>query len=441
MARVSSKKEERERLVLTIAIGVAVALLLILGIRFILFYAPDAMRAVLAWLIGLLQKVVVQVPVQAAPAAPVVASSTATASTPDAASSLSIAPAQPAPSSASLSLATYTELFSGVGYDDAASTTAYEDYVATAISLPPDFSIAPTTAQFTPAPVDPAGVPSSENLQDSTITQGADGMYVARIPAFPDLAVVSPYRGILRFGYDSATQRTLVVYAAYQSRVLEVAQNGAVLADYSSRFGARAFGGGTDGSLAVDPVVFAQDGAWWIFSGEGSGEPKLIKIIEGDGAVIDYTTTAFPNEASLVAAPGPAPHEIYAKGSAGSYLLTDNGFKQAAVQWVSSKLNEWDGNVAMGEITSVDDSAGAAASGAMAGAGAPAPAYFLSNDGGATWIVATPGTPVNFPARGGDLRFKVVISPANSVAGGAQYATTSVGAVLLQYGVDRNSLP
>lgn len=424
MPRGSSKKEERERLVLTIAIGVAVALLLILGIRFVLLYAPDAMRAVLAWLIGLLPKVAVMPP--ATPAA----SSTVAASTPDAASVLSIAPAAPAPdSSSSLSLATYTELFSGVGYDDAANTTAYEDYVATAISLVPDFSVTPTTAQFTPATVDPAGVPPSENLGGSTVTQGADGVYAAHVPAFPNLVVTSTYQGILRFGYDAATRRTLVVYAAYRSRVLEVAQDGTVLADYSPRFDARAFGGGDDGSLAVHPVIFAHDGAWWIFSGEGSGEPKLIKIIEGGGAVIDYTTLAFPNEPSLAAAPGPSPHEIYVKGGSASYLLTDNGFKQSAVQWVSSKLNEWDGNVAMGEIASVDDSGAAIA---------PAPSYFLSNDGGATWIAATPGAAVNFPAPGGNLRFKVVISPASD---GDQYATPWVGTVLLQYGVDRSSLP
>lgn len=430
-----SKKKKRERLLIAIAIGVAVGILLILGIRVVLFYAPDAMRALFSWLMHLL------------PSAAVPSFST----TP---------PPLPLAATSTLSSATYTELFSGVGFDDATDTTVYEDYVATAISLVPDFSVSTTTATFAPAPAipapaAPAGVPASENLSGTvTVTASADGnVYTASIPAFPELVVTSSYPGILRFGYDPSTQRTLIIYAAYESRVFEMGPTGAggqtgltgltgMLADYSARFGSRVFAGDAFGSRAVDPVIFSQDGAWWIFSGAGSTKPKLMKI--QDGAVIDYTQAAFPKEATLAAAPGPAPHEIYVKGSSGSFVLTDNGFKPAAAQWVSSKLNQWDGNVAQGEITSVEDSAAFdggddTVSAAGASASVPAPSYFLSNDGGATWIAVAAGEPLIFPTSGGDFRFKVELSPTGGVTANS-YATPWVDIVRLEYWVARSAL-
>lgn len=411
-------------MLLAILIGVAVGLLLILGIRAILFYAPDVMRALLSWLIHLLPSVAVP-----------------------SFSTASLAVGQTPTST--LSSATYTELFSGVGFDDATDTTAYEDYVATAISLVPDFSVSPTMAAFTPAPTTPADVPASENLSGAVIASADGKVYTANIPAFPNLVVTSSYPGILRFGYDPSTQKTLIIYAAYESRVLEMGPTDAgssaggqigLLADYSARFSSRAFAGDAYGSRAVDPVVFSQDGAWWIFSGAGSTKPKLMKI--QDGAVIDYTQTAFPREATLAAAPGSAPHEIYVKGSLGSYILADNGFKQASAQWVSSKLNQWDGNVAQGEITSVEDSA--ALVDADANTSVPAPSYFLSNDGGARWITVTPGEPIVFPTSGSDFRFKVQLSPVGAGVAGMSaadsYVSPWVDIVRLEYWVARSAL-
>ncbi len=168
-----------------------------------------------------------------------------------------------------------------------------------------------------------------------------------------------------------------------------------------------------------------------------------------NGAVIDYTQTAFPREATLVAAPGPAPHEIYVAGSSGSYILTDNGFKQAPAQWESSKLNQWDGNVAQGEITSVEDSGNSggsggtdAAAGVFASASIPAPSYFLSNDGGEIWIAVAPEESLTFPTSGGDFRFKVELSPAVSAGSAAanSYASPWVDIVRLEYWVARSAL-
>jgi hypothetical protein len=456
-----SKKEKRYRLLLAIAIGVAVGLLLILGVRVVLFYASDAMRALLSWLMHLLPSVAVP-SFSTMPSAVSTTVSPASLVTPPSTPEFAPSPVPPAvgqtPTS-TLSSATYTELFSGVGFDDAADTTVYEDYVATSISLVPDFSVSPTTAAFSPAPTTPAGVPASENLSGA-VTASVDGkVYTASIPAFPDLVVTSSYPGIVCFGYDPATKKTLIIYAAYESRVIEMGPTGGggataggssgagdgaqigLLADYSARFGSRAFAGDAFGSRAVDPVIFSQDGAWWIFSGAGSTKPKLMKI--QDGAVIDYTQTAFPREATLAAAPGPASHEIYVAGNSGSYILTDNGFKQAPSQWVSSKLNQWDGDVAQGEITSVEDSGAYAADAVAASASIPAPSYFLSNDGGATWIAATPGEPLTFPASGSDFRFKVGLSPAGGsavVASANSYASPWVDTVRLEYWVARSAL-
>jgi hypothetical protein len=276
---------------------------------------------------------------------------------------------------------------------------------------------------FAPAPVDPA---SPEVLTGDVKQTGQT--YTATVSAFPDLTITSKYPGILRFGYDEKTKRTLVVYAAYESRVLEMGPIGAdghasLVADYSSRFGAQAFGGAGAGGLAVRPVVFSQDGAWWIFSGEGSTKPQLMKI--QNGAVIDYAQTAFPSEGSLRAAPGPSPHEIYVEGDSRSYILTDNGFKQAKVQWESSKLNPMPGDVMVGEVVNAD--AGGASSGAVN--------YLLSNNGGETWIPVTPGQQIVFTDPSHDFRFKIMLSPATDL-----YATPWVDTITVEYWFRKSDL-
>ena len=92
---------------------------------------------------------------------------------------------------------------------------------------------------------------------------------------------------------------------------------------------------------------------------------------------------------------------------------------------MSSKLNQWNGNVAQGEITSVEDSGGIS--------------YFLSNDGGSTWIAVAPGTPIAFPTSGGDFRFKAELSPAAGVSANS-YTTPWVDIVRLEYWVARSTL-
>ena len=103
---------------------------------------------------------------------------------------------------------------------------------------------------------------------------------------------------------------------------------------------------------------------------------------------------------------------------------------------MSSKLNQWDGNVAQGEITSVEDSA---ALWWRRERRVPAPSYFLSNDGGATWIAVAPGEPIVFPTSGGDFRFK-----AETFAGWRSVrrflATPWVDIVRLEYWVARSAL-
>lgn len=426
MARLS-RKEGRERLAITVLAGVAVGLLLILGIR-----------AIAAFVEGELQE---SLPVAALPAAPSPASADIFPAPPPladttaevATSTLALAPppegsvpsAPPSPPPPQVMPADFTDLFSGTGWSDAARTSAYEDYAAMTISLVPRFAVTPTTAAFSAAPATPADAPA--DLTGNVRQDGAG--YVATVAAYPGLAVTSTYPGILRFGYDPATGRVLVVYAAYMSRVIEMGPPSAdgtasVIADYSAEFGPRAFGGGTNGALAVRPVIFAEDGAWWIFSGEGSTEPKLMKV--QNGAVIDYTQAAFPREVSLAAAPGPAPHELYVKGNGGSYVFDDEGFAPAPAQWVSSKLNLAGGEVVSGEV--------AAARTSPASAGAIA--YALSDDGGETWIAAVPGRAVDFPVPGNDFRYKILLSPPLS---GDRYTTPWVDLITVGYGMKAGS--
>lgn len=370
----------------TILIGIAIGLLIILGVRILVVYGHD-------WLVGILASLLRLLPA-ASPA-------------------LSVAP------TSTISSATYTELFSGVGFDDAVDTSAYEDHLATTIYLTPAFTVTSTAATFTPAPASPRAPIDLTG----TVRQEGD-TYVANIPAFPNVVITSSYPGILRFGYDPATNRVLIVYAAFESRVLEVGPtdggtSAQVIADYSSRFGSRVFSGGSFGSRGIDPVIFSHGGAWWIFSGDGSERPVLMKI--QNDAVIDYGGTAFSGETSLQAAPGPTPHEIYVQGSSGSYVLTDNGFKQAPVQWESSALNQWVGDVTDAKILSVEAS--------------PEPSYFLSNDGGKTWTAATPGQQIAFTNPGGDFRFKIELP----VPQGDPYASPWVHVIRLAYSVRINN--
>jgi hypothetical protein len=330
---------------------------------------------------------------------------------PDATGSSVINPSKASSSLSSLSRVSFTELFSGTGWSDASYTTAYEDLTATAISLAPDFSV----QQVADAQPSASGDQLPGNLTGQVQKIG-DKSYVASIPAYPNLSVTSSYPGVLSFGYDPQTRHVLVIYAAYMSRVFEIDANG-VATDYSDRFGQRTFGGNSDGDLAVHPVIFLQDGAWWVSDGAGSTEPKLMKI--ASSAVIDYTD-AFPGEHFLSAKPGPAAHVVHVTGDVHDYLLTDRGFKPTAVDWVSTRLNYWDGMVFDAMIDRADASVGDGIR------------YFISNDGGSTWSPAWPNQKIQFATQGGDLRFKIELSPQ-----GDPYGTPWVGNFGISYDIQR----
>lgn len=428
-----SKKEKRKRLAFVIAISAAIGLLLIFVIRSVSSLASSGLRVLLAWVVGIFS--IASFSISTSTTALSTATSTTTipvASLVDSSATSSLASSLPlaSTSTSTLSSATFTERFTGTGWEDTADTNAYEDYVANTISLVPDFSVRATQDSFTPASANPS---AAEGLTGTVNKDG--GTYRINIPAFPDLDITSPYSGILRFGYDPVTKKTLIIYAAYESRVIEMGPKGSdgaigMIGDYSGRFGPRAFGGATGGELAVHPVIFSEDGAWWIASGEGSAAPKLMKV--QDGAVIDYTQTAFPDETTLRAAPGPAAHEVYVAGDSSSYILTDNGFTQTSARWVSSRLNQTAEDIVSGEIVNVDANdtfSDAAASGSAAAE------YFLSDDGGATWTAATPGRQITFAHAGTDLRYKVVLTPGSN-----RYSTPWVNLVTMEYFFKKSGL-
>ena len=302
----------------------------------------------------------------------------------------------------------FTELFSGTGWVSATETTAYLDPTATAISLTPKFTV-------TPAPISTSGTITGEQIPalpenvTGTVAQ-ANGIYTVSAMGH---VVTSSYQGLLRFGYDPATGNTLVVYAAYYSIVFQISRGGAVT-DYSERFGPRAFGGSNIGELAVQPVIFAEGGGWWIASGDGSSKPFLERI--SGSAVVDYASLAFPTAAALRAAPGTEPHTVLVTADGQGYLLRDEGFKQSTVQWISLRLNDWNGAISRAIVSRTLE-------------GEAFVHYFLSNNGGDTWVSATPGTPVTFSHAGGDFRFKVELSPV----AGDQYATPWVSVVEMEY--------
>ena len=270
-----------------------------------------------------------------------------------------------------------------------------------------------------------------------TVTKTSDGYEIGALGH----TATSSYQGVLRFGYDPATGNTLVVYAAYEGIVFQVDAHGAVT-DYSDRFGQRAFGGAKNGELAVQPVIFPEDGGWWIASGDGSTKPFLERI--SGSSVIDYASLAFPGISTLRAAPGTQPHTVLVTADGKTYLLRDEGFSPDSVQWTSLRLNGWSGVISKAIISRVEDATVRSSTPHSGGV-----AYFLSNDGGDTWIPAVPGAPVTFPASGGstslaaggstslaaggDFRFKIELSPDV----GDQYATPWVGLVEMEYLIAR----
>lgn len=320
----------------------------------------------------------------------------------------------------------FTELFSGTGWSDGSQTTAYLDQTTTAISLVPEFTVTETSSVSPEMKGEIAKIPANIT---GTVVKTNEGYLVNAL----GYKFTSPYQGVLRFGYDPQTGTTLVVYAAYMSRVFQVDARGKVI-DYSAHFGnsgrfdARAFGGMRNGELAVYPVIFSKDGAWWITSGEGSTKPFLEKI--SGSSVIDYASLAFSGENTLRAAPGTASHTIVVTGGAKTYLLRDDGFSQKSVQWASSRLNDWNGAISRAVITGVDASDAYKTAG---GVDEGTIRYFLSNDGGSTWTPASVGVPVNFPSTGGDFRFKIELSPsANN-----KYVTPWAGTIAVEYQIAR----
>ena len=323
----------------------------------------------------------------------------------------------------------FTELFSGTGWDNSLDTTAYLDFTSTAISLAPEFTVT-SVAENQGIGESISKIPANIT---GTITK-TNGEYV--IHALGN-TVTSPYSGVLRFGYDPQTGNTLVVYAAYMSRVFQVDAHGGVV-DYSERFGQRAFGGPSDGVLAVYPTIFSKDGAWWIASDKGSTKPFLSKI--SGTSVIDYASLAFPRESSLRALPESDPHTVLVIGGKQRYLLHDDGFSQKKVQWVSTRLNDWRGAISRAVISRAEDS-GRYKIGEGQEGGEGMIHYFLSNNGGSTWVPAKAGVPVDFlssngltsSAIDGDFRFKVELSPATNNT----YVTPWVGALAFEYKIKR----
>ncbi|HUX36163.1 MAG TPA: hypothetical protein VMV71_03990 [Candidatus Paceibacterota bacterium] len=247
----------------------------------------------------------------------------------------------------------------------------------------------------------------------------------------------SIYPGTIRFGYDSADDKILAVYAAYigQAYILEISNSEFKIAEnYSNFFPQRVMEGMSQGETRFDPEIFYENGAWWLGSAAQSPVQKIVRI-EG-GVANDITDSignqssavnsqssimnnqspfsAIINNQSLFTVPGFGNRQVYiiamSEGAAKVFRLTDLGFDAGSkVVWESSNLNQWSNDLVSGDVFRIDaDENGGALN------------YFLSADGGQSWLPAKLGETVYFNKdivtgkTGNDFRYKIEISPGSN---------------------------
>ncbi len=232
----------------------------------------------------------------------------------------------------------------------------------------------------------------------------------------------SNYPGRVRFGYDSGAKKLFGIYAAYLGQAFEFSVPDrftlAKLGNYSRFFNARILGGGAEGSIESFPEIFGQDGAWWVGSTPESPSPRFIKISPSGGAV-SLTQELALGARQLFLLPGFEARVVYAilvkNGIVEAYRLNDRGYEQKDKYiWESSRINSGALPIKFGRIVSA--------------VGEGKIRYFLSNDGGSSWLEAKLGEFVKFPSDTSDFRWKAELLPSSD-----QYSSPWLNMIGVEY--------
>jgi len=249
----------------------------------------------------------------------------------------------------------------------------------------------------------------------------------------------SSYPGTIRFGYNPENGKILAVYAAYigQAKILEISNSEFKIAgNYSNFFPQRVMEGMAAGEVRFDPELFSKNGVWWLGSSAQSPVQKIARI-EG-GVLSDFgdkissslSSLGMISVSSIFAVPGFGEKQIYAvvvaQDATKIFKITDLGFETGNnVVWESSNINQWNKELVSGAVFRIDaDENGGKLN------------YFLSADGGQSWLPAKQGETVEFKkgilsgSAGNDFRYKIEISPASS-----QFQTPWVDTIGVEYSV------
>ena len=353
-------------------------------------------------------------------------------------------PSAPAPSpQVAPTLPTYTSIvfFSGVGWLNTASTTAYRDNNEAAMMFPPKFLWQPIL-----------GSPTSLGSRTSTSVPGIttkvvqDGSTYKVLVYAPDgseilsatnTPIVSNYPGSV--GVGGTADDFLVVYGSYWGAGARIVKtNGSwQIQDLSPFFGIRQMNGG------FQPEIVEVSGVWYVWS-TTAGNPKLIKLFtNGTGQIqgaVDLSQNIFTHgERSAIFWPvipsgarnldsSPAAQNdgespvLVAKvtdssGAVSYYQFTDLGFdKSQPLEIDSVNLNGFPIKISQAVISELGLSSGAGGT-----------SFYLSNDG-VNWIAATPGNKVSFSTPTNQIFWRILLDPS-----GDSYSSPFLTKVRVEY--------
>jgi hypothetical protein len=274
--------------------------------------------------------------------------------------------------------ASFSDLFSGVGWLDEGATTMYHDRNATAFLFEPRFSVMKETP--------PSFVTAPDRRWSGTVEKRGD-VYEGYVNG--ELFVTSPYQGTFGFGGDD--ENWLAVYGAYEGAAFQF-RDGSPARDVSRLFGIRMMSGG------FAPVVVRNAGmaAWYVFP-RGEGHVRFLKLFEdSDGWIsgatdlTDAVVRSVGVNATLLAVKAGVDGTVWMQfetgGGGGWYRFTDEGFAWGKGMVVSGDLNEGrEAEVRRARISRVD----------LAAAGSDI-RFFLANQEG-EWVPAEVGEWLTFP--------------------------------------------
>lgn len=348
-------------------------------------------------------------------------------------------------------LPTYTSVvfFSGVGWLNTASTTAYRDNNEAAMMFPPKYEWQPAgTPAGSPGAPQAAGVVTKiiqDGNQYKVLVYAPDGSPILTAANTP---IVSDYPGSV--GIGGTPDDFVVVYGSYWGAGARIVKTDGSwqVQDLSQFLGIRQMNGGFQPEIirvenGAPAGLPAQAGAplaptWYIWSAT-PGNPKLIKLFtNGTGEIqgaIDLSQNLFTHgekSAEFAAAGGEAIPQgtngalgvaslvakvVDASGAISYYQFTDLGFdKSQPLEVDSVNLNGFPIKISEATVSELGlFSAGADVS------------FYLSDDDD-HWLPATVGEKVKFNKPTNQIFWRVVFGPS-----GDQFSSPFLTKVRLEY--------